>query len=92
MGVSVAGLLPWRELGGIAAVAAASAVPAEAVRSATAAPLVVRLALTGVVFATAYLVLLFHSGLLAESEKRALTGRLAAWPLPAAASESPSRS
>jgi len=88
MGVGVARLLPWRELFGIAGLAAAAALPALALRSALAAPAFARLALTGLVYGVAYLVLLFHSGLLAEAEKRALRDRLPSFALTVAPGES----
>lgn len=89
MGVGLRGLLPWRDLAGIAAVAAAAAVPALVVRSVLAGPLFGRLALTGLVYGASYLVFLFHSGLLAEGEIRAVRSRLPRWrPAPAVGSGS----
>jgi O-antigen/teichoic acid export membrane protein len=88
MHVRLARLLPWRDLMGIAVLAAAAALPALAVRSAVVAPHVFRLALTGLVYGVGYLATLFHSSLLAESEKRALRDRLALWPAAATAGES----
>jgi O-antigen/teichoic acid export membrane protein len=87
MAVPASRLLPWRDLGGIATLAALSAVPALAVPAAVAGPLFVRLALTGVVYAASYAVLLLHSDLLREGEKRALWSRLPVSPLAAPAPE-----
>lgn len=88
MGVSLARLLPWRELLGIAGLAAVAALPALLLLPALAAPAFVRLALTGLVYGVSYLVLLFHSGLLAETEKRALRNRLPSFGLTVAPGES----
>jgi O-antigen/teichoic acid export membrane protein len=84
MGVGLRGLLPWRALGGTAAVAVVAAGPALAVRSTMGGSTFGRLALTGLVYAGSYLVLLFHSGILAEGEKQAVRERLQRWPLAAA--------
>jgi O-antigen/teichoic acid export membrane protein len=87
MAVPASRLLPWRDLGGIAALAALSVLPALAIQAAVAGPLFVRLALTGVVYAASYTVLLLHSDLLREGEKRALWSRLPVSPLAAPAPE-----
>lgn len=88
MGVRLARLLPWRELLGIAGLVAVAALPALLLRSALAGPAFVRLALTGLVYGVSYLLLLFHSRLLAEAEKRALRDRLPSFSLTVAAGES----
>lgn len=88
MGVRLARLLPWRELLGIAGLAAVAALPALLLRSALLGPAFVRLALTGLVYGVSYLLLLFHSRLLAEAEKRALRDRLPGFSLTVAAGES----
>lgn len=88
MGVGLAQLLPWRNLAGIASAAAAAALPAFVLGAALPAPAFAHLALVGIVYAGCYAAILFHFGLLAESEKRALTGWFQRWPVPRQAAES----
>jgi hypothetical protein len=80
-------LLPWRDLLGIAAVAAAAAVPALVLSATVGAPVFVRLALIGLLYAACYAALLLHSGLLSDDEKQALTGWFQRWPHTATAGE-----
>lgn len=87
MGVSMGRLLPWRDLAAIAGIAAAAAVPAVLLRSALQVPPFVGLALSGLMYAVAYAALLALSGLLRETEKRALVGWLQRWPAPRQAAE-----
>jgi O-antigen/teichoic acid export membrane protein len=81
MGVGPAQWLPWRDLARIAGVAAAATLPAIVLGSALVAPVFARLALIGLLYAACYAALLFYAGLLAEDEKRALTGWFQRWPL-----------
>lgn len=71
----LAELLPWRELAGILAVAAAAAFPALLVKSALSLPDLPLLLATGLVYAAAYLGFLWHSGLLSGAEKLAMAER-----------------
>jgi len=87
MGVGISELLPWRDLAGIAGAAAAAALPALALSATLEAPAFAHLALVGIVYAGCYAAIVFHSGLLAEAEKRALTGWFQRWPLAATAGE-----
>jgi hypothetical protein len=80
-------VLPWRDLGGIAAVAAAAGLPVWALRSALTGPALERLAIMGLTYAAVYLTVLFHSGLLAEGERRAMRVWEWRWPLAAPASD-----
>lgn len=88
MGVSLGRLLPWRDLAAIAGMAAAAAVPAFLLRSALLVPPFAGLALTGLVYAVAYAMLFFPSGVLRNHEKRALVGWFQRWPVPPQAAES----
>jgi O-antigen/teichoic acid export membrane protein len=78
-------LLPWRDLAAISGIAAAAAAPAFLLRSALQVPPFAGLAITGLVYAGAYTVLLFASGVLRDHEKRALAGWLQRWPAAAPA-------
>ncbi len=70
----LAEFLPWRNLAAIVALAAAAALPALAVKSALAIPDLPRLATCGLVYATAYLALLWRYGPLSGEEKRTIAG------------------
>jgi O-antigen/teichoic acid export membrane protein len=72
----LAQFLPWRSLAAIIAVAAAAALPALAIKSALTIPDLPRLLATGLVYAAAYLGLLWRSGLLSGEEKLAITERV----------------
>jgi O-antigen/teichoic acid export membrane protein len=76
MGASLSRLVPWRDLAGIAAVAAAAAVPVLALKAALLVPPFGRLAVAAPVYGGCYLLALFSFGLLAEDERRAVRARL----------------
>jgi O-antigen/teichoic acid export membrane protein len=81
MNVRAGALLPWRQLAGVALLSAAAAVPALLARAAVAGPPFARMAVSGTVLAGAYLLLLYHSGLLSAEEKQAVRDRLwRSWP------------
>ena len=77
MGVSLAEVLPWRNLGTILGVGAGAAWAAAWVRSLVAAPPLVELIVIGLVYAAAYAVGLYAFGLLREEERLTLRNWLA---------------
>lgn len=79
MGTGLRRLAPWRELAAIGAVAGAAAVPALALKAALDLPPFGRLAAAGAVYAGAYLLVLFSSGLLREGERRAVRELVQRW-------------
>ena len=90
MRVGFARVLPWRQIAVIAALAAAAAVPAGALRSSVAASPAGGLVVTGLVYAACYAALLFQFGVLTDGERRALGARFQRWPV--AAPAAPTRS
>jgi O-antigen/teichoic acid export membrane protein len=76
LGVGLGRLVPWRSLAGIAAAAAAAALPAFIVKATLEGPLLARLALTGLAGGAAYLIIVFQSGLLDEGERLVVRGWL----------------
>src|SRR5262249_13658778 len=73
LGVGLAGVLPWRSLGGIALAAAAAAAAARAFEGRLELAPFPALAVTGVVFGAAYVALLLRFGLVRSDERQALT-------------------
>ena len=69
-------LLPWRILGSIAVITIAASLVAVGVRSTLDVPVLLRLMIVGVVFASSYIAMLLGLGLLNAEEKVALTSWL----------------
>jgi O-antigen/teichoic acid export membrane protein len=91
LGLAVGDLVPWRELGVIAVVSAAAALPAAMARTALPGPLLARLALTGLVYGVVYVAIVVQSSLLGDAERAALRGWRQRW-TPAALRPGESRS